>query len=221
MTEKIIYTLIYDPLFRGLPVFFPLIVMWLRDDDSQKRARLLVGLIAACLMTGFSVWCQTHLRVHLRPLIDPSIPLKDFVPTAGAHDWGKRLYSFPSDTSMLFFSIATIVFLESRLWGTVAFVWALLTTGLVRVALGWHYPSDILGSLLLGPSCVLLLTRFTYLTQHLRKLLDFCQPRFYLVHACVFVFLADAYSLFPAGQGVLHALAVIGKFSISGRLDPS
>jgi undecaprenyl-diphosphatase len=71
--------------------------------------------------------------------------------TAHAADPG-----FPSDHATAAFAIATAIFLRKRGWGTAALVAAtILSIG--RVALGVHYPSDVLAGAALGTAAALTL----------------------------------------------------------------
>lgn len=71
--------------------------------------------------------------------------------TAHAADPG-----FPSDHATAAFAIATAIFLRKRGWGVAALVAAaVLSVG--RVALGVHYPSDVLAGAALGAAAALIL----------------------------------------------------------------
>jgi undecaprenyl-diphosphatase len=117
-----------------------------------------------------------------------------------------RLGSFPSDTATLFFALGTIILIENRLMGVLCFVWAMMTAGLARVALGYHYPSDIMGSLVLGPAIVCLFESIPYLRALVERCLSLFHSRAYIVHALLFLFLAEAENLFLGFQGVLKYL---------------
>jgi undecaprenyl-diphosphatase len=63
---------------------------------------------------------------------------------------------FPSDHATAAFAIATAVMLRDRRWGAVALAAAtVLAVG--RVAMGVHYPSDVLAGAALGALCALVL----------------------------------------------------------------
>jgi undecaprenyl-diphosphatase len=62
--------------------------------------------------------------------------------------------SFPSDHAVLFFALATAIWLWSRAWGAVAFLWALMVC-MPRIYMGFHYPSDIIFGALLGVATML------------------------------------------------------------------
>jgi hypothetical protein len=110
-----------------------------------------------------------------------------------------------------------VIFRENRLAGTVAFLWSLFSVGLVRIALGWHYPSDIAAGLILGPVCVLLSERMHWLANRMASLLVRFQSRPYIVNAAVFLFLADAYWLFSGLQGIYSGIQVSAR-SLLARL---
>jgi len=57
--------------------------------------------------------------------------------------------SFPSEHTMIAFAIATSIFLVHRRFGILAFAIALLV-GFSRIAVGVHYPCDVLGGALVG-----------------------------------------------------------------------
>ena len=64
--------------------------------------------------------------------------------------------SFPSDHATASFAIAVAIFLRKRGWGTFALVAAtVLSVG--RVAVGYHFPTDVLAGAALGTAAALLL----------------------------------------------------------------
>ncbi|WP_426525080.1 phosphatase PAP2 family protein [Bradyrhizobium sp. McL0615] len=196
-----------NPVPRGFPIFFALVGLWFSAECNKRRGRMLIGLLATCFATVTSVWLQRHFTPHIRPFLDPTLPLKaaDF-PTTG---WD-RLGSFPSDTATLFFSLVAVIFIESRLVGLLCFAWAFMTAGIARIALGIHFPSDILGALVLGPAAVCLFDSVPYLQTLVVRVLNSFQDRMYLVHSLLFLFLAEAYDLFAGFQGVLKYFRIVG-----------
>jgi len=62
--------------------------------------------------------------------------------------------SFPSDHATAAFAIAVAIFLRSRRVGLLALALAAVLA-LARVAVGTHYPGDVLGGALLGAVCAL------------------------------------------------------------------
>jgi undecaprenyl-diphosphatase len=67
--------------------------------------------------------------------------------------------SFPSDHAAAAFAIAFCVLAFSR-WAGVGFLSAATLIGLSRIALGMHYPSDVLAGLLVGWAAAMVVVRF-------------------------------------------------------------
>ncbi|MGG3469557.1 undecaprenyl-diphosphatase [Neobacillus pocheonensis] len=57
--------------------------------------------------------------------------------------------SFPSKHTLLTFAVSTIVFFNERILGAIMLGFSFLT-GLSRIWVGHHYPSDVAGSAVLG-----------------------------------------------------------------------
>lgn len=58
-------------------------------------------------------------------------------------------WSFPSGHAAFFFAMATAIYLYNKKWGLWFFIAALLMN-ISRIAAGVHYPSDILGGMIIG-----------------------------------------------------------------------
>lgn len=198
-----------NPFFRGLLVFIPLIWLWFSRNSSGRRSRMTIGLLASSVAVLISLGVQYSLPAHVRPFLDPSIHLHYYpVPDPA---WGGRFDSFPSDTAALFFAFSTIIFIEHRLAGWLAFIWSVFTIGVARVAIGIHYPSDIAGAFILGVASVYLFSRIPPLAAMAQRTLQKWELRMYIVDACFCLFIAEAYVLFPGIRGLGHIL----NFSIS------
>lgn len=124
-------------LFLALVV---LLVAFGAGSDWRRRAGVATGLGA-----GLALACaQVISRIADRPrpfVADPG----------GVHLFARHAAdaSFPSDHATAAFAIATAVLLRDRRWGAVVLALAaVLAAG--RVALGVHYPSDVLGGAALG-----------------------------------------------------------------------
>jgi membrane-associated phospholipid phosphatase len=187
-----------NSLFRGFPLFFFLPALWFADGPPERRGRMLAGLSAVCLATIFSVWCQFHIDIHTRPILDPALHLQTVIPP---WTWD-RASSFPSDTATLFFGLAAVVFVEERWIGLFCFLWATVIIASPRVIFGFHYPSDIIGSLVLGSTSVFIVARSPYPRNLFERALTWFEDRMYIVHALLFVFLAEASNLFLSLQAL-------------------
>lgn len=190
--NKLLWEFANNSLFRGFPLFFSLAALWFSGSHRERRGRMLAGLLAVCLATILSVWLQFHIAVHARPILDPALHLETAI---SLWTWD-RTGSFPSDTATLYFGLAAVIFLEERWVGLFCFVWVATIIAIPRVIFGFHYASDIIGSLVLGPVCVFIFTKSPYPRSLFERALMFFEGRMYIVHALLFVFLAEASDLF-------------------------
>jgi undecaprenyl-diphosphatase len=205
-SNELFYTVISglqnSPLLKGFPIFFALVWLWFDDGYQKRRGRILAGLFAACLAVVISVWFQYHIHIHTRPFLDETLHIKLLEP--GIAEGWNRLGSFPSDTATLYFSLSSIIFLESPVVGSIALLWAFLFAGVFRIMIGYHYPSDILGGLALGLGCVYLFE--TYTSVFFDSLIKRFQSREYIINGIFFILLAEAYNVFDSFQRILHGL---------------
>ena len=190
--NKDLWELANNSLFRGFPLLLSLPALWFSGSDRERRGRMLAGLLAVCLATIFSVWAQFHIDIHTRPILDPALHLETVIPP---WTWD-RMSSFPSDTATLFFGLAAVVFVERRLVGLFCFVWVAAMIAIPRVIFGFHYASDIIGSLVLVSACVFIFAGSPYPRRLFDRALMLFEGRMYIVHALLFVFLAEASNLF-------------------------
>jgi undecaprenyl-diphosphatase len=193
-----LWELANNSLFRGFPLLLSIPALWFSSEQRERRGRMLAGLLAVCLATIFSVWAQFHIDIHTRPILDPALHLQTVIPP---WTWD-RTSSFPSDTATLFFGLAAVVFVEKRWVGLFCFVWVAVIIAIPRVIFGFHYASDIIGSLVLGSGSVFILAGSSYPRHLFERTLMWFEGRMYIVHALLFVFVAEAFNLFLSLQAL-------------------
>src|SRR3954452_520166 len=118
----------------------------LEHRGARRLAAAAGGSAAFALLVAQVV---SHLVVRPRPFVAHAGAVHVFA--AHAADSG-----FPSDHATAAFAIATAVLLRDRRWGAVVMALAVvLAVG--RVAMGVHYPTDVLAGAVLGSACALVL----------------------------------------------------------------
>lgn len=144
--------------FKTLPVILLMWWFWFQTHKNQRlRREWLVGTLGG----GFAALLVGRILVHVlpfraRPVWDASLSSVVFP----FHAWmPDRLSSFPSDHAVLFFSLATGLWLVSRPAGLIATLWAAFMVCLPRVYLGFHFATDILAGAAVGVA-VALVTAF-------------------------------------------------------------
>lgn len=136
--------------FRGVIFISALWWLWFRQSGTQSRDRAII--VSGVAMSTISLFVARGLALSLpfreRPAAVPALHFR--IPyglnTSGLIHWS----SFPSDHAVFYFSIATAIFLVSRKFGIIAYLYAFLVICLPRVYIGVHYPTDILTGIALG-----------------------------------------------------------------------
>ena len=138
---------------------------WFSTEDVETRAGILVGVVISFLSAVVSRGLQVTLPTHLRPLHDAALHFHPpfAVNPEGLNHWS----SFPSDHAAIFFGLAMTVLLAHRKAGWLAMVIAVVIN-FVRIYLGFHYPSDVVGGGMLG----ILLVTLTYRLRDLPRVLS-------------------------------------------------
>jgi undecaprenyl-diphosphatase len=138
-------------MFSGAMYIAVLWFLWFKNSDARDRVQLLIGVAAAVAAALLSRAIQFSLPFHPRPLYKTALHLKwasQILPGTLSH-WS----SFPSDHATICFALASVIFLHHRKIGAAAFAWSTALTA-CRVALGFHYASDVVAGAVLGITAV-------------------------------------------------------------------
>lgn len=130
-----------------LAQFFPYLIIlafliWAYFQKTAWREKIYLMLegAAAGLVARFIVGEIIRVFYHRpRPFL-----VHDVIKLISETSW-----SFPSGHALFFFALSTIVYLRNKKWGGVFYL-ASLIMAFARVAVGAHYPTDILGGIILG-----------------------------------------------------------------------
>ena len=115
--------------------------------DFEKRSLILFAFISSsfALLLGRAVSLLIPFRD--RPFQDPLYHFQlPYTVTGGVHSWN----SSPSDHAVLFFCLATCLYMISRPLGILAMFHAIFVISLPRIYVGYHFPTDILAGAALG-----------------------------------------------------------------------
>ena len=112
---------------------------WTPASREQNQYAVLFA-ITAMFLSNLFVKLLNLLFYRPRPFAGHDVTLLFYRPSDS---------SFPSNSATVGFSLATAVWFFNRKAGLVMYILASLL-GLARVCSGVHYPSDILGGLLIG-----------------------------------------------------------------------
>ncbi|GAB2794753.1 phosphatase PAP2 family protein [Streptomyces chlorus] len=132
------------------------LVMWcwwgVRKRGGEDAAPTVAALVWAPLAAGIAVLVNVPIREFVerrRPFLDHE-GLEVLVE-------GKTDYSFVSDHATLCMALAVGLFLANRRLGIIGLLFGVVG-GFIRVYMGVHYPTDVVGGLALGTAVALLLS---------------------------------------------------------------
>lgn len=153
-------------LVKGIPFWMLWWGFWFAKGPAaqQNRSKLLamMGISLIAIVAGRLL--STVLPYRLRPMHDPAVAaiLPIGADPLSLNHWS----SMPSDTAILFFALATSLFLINRVVGLLILGYTTLFICLPRVYAGFHFPSDII----VGAAISILIASF--LMQPLSRLIQ-------------------------------------------------
>jgi membrane-associated phospholipid phosphatase len=142
--DRLMHALTTRDLLQGVIFVSLLWCLWFSTAEIANRARLLTGTVAAACSGIVSRVLQLVLPTHLRPLHTQALGF--VLPIGVTPDALNHFNSFPSDHGAVFFALSFVIYRERRALGLAAFAWATVLD-VARIYEGYHFPSDIVGSI--------------------------------------------------------------------------
>jgi undecaprenyl-diphosphatase len=124
--------------------------------------------VLGCILIGLFFSSRAWLKTVILAMISASVArlgvktiilffiqrARPFTATQDIHvlintSFSEQYQSFPSGHALIFFAIAFTAYLHDKKWGLFFLVSAILM-GIARVAVGVHYPSDIVAGAIIG-----------------------------------------------------------------------
>ncbi len=119
------------------------------SSERERNQRAVLSAVASMFLGNLVVKGFNLAFYRFRPFAFNEVNVLFYYPSDS---------SFPSNAAFVGFAIATSVWLYNRRVGLVLYVMALLL-GLARICGGVHYPSDVLGGMLIGMFVAYLIAR--------------------------------------------------------------
>jgi len=192
LLDRTMHALTTRDLLQGVPFVGLIWFLWFTSEDTAPRARLFVGTIAAACAGVLSRVIQLELPTHLRPLHQAQL---GFVLPFGVEPEALNHFnSFPSDHGAVFFTLCAVIWRERPQLGMAAFGWAVIID-FARVYEGYHFPSDVIGSIALG-LLILYLCRALHGARPVSRVLALAQHRAAWFYMTAFVMTYQIATLF-------------------------
>ncbi|MFD2915490.1 phosphatase PAP2 family protein [Psychroserpens luteus] len=146
---KIMFLIVDNSLVKGGVILAVLWYLWFNEKskNSHSHEKIIITLYGSLIAVIVGRSLANLLPYRARPILNPEF---NFTHQIDEFSWLNVLSSFPSDHAILFFSIATGIFLISKKWGVFSYVYVLLIICFPRIHLGFHYPTDILAGAGIG-----------------------------------------------------------------------
>lgn len=180
------------------------------SGDAQQRAEYRRIVIATLLASFAAVIIARALTVFLpfrvRPLYDAASgyhPLSIHFQFT-AEDWS----SFPSDHAAMWFALCYGLWRMSRILGVVAYVYSAIVVCLVRVYLGFHYPSDLLVGAIIGVAAGWVFLRLP-LSSVITPTLALERAAPPLFYALAFMLTFEVATIFDNVRAIMHGMRVM------------
>jgi undecaprenyl-diphosphatase len=146
--DELVILLSVNNLLKGGVIVGIIWWVWFESEDSRrKREALLTGLIGSVPALVIAK-ILSAVMFRARPAYE--IRLLFSRPYGMQRAEFGQLSSFPSDHAVLFFALATGIFIASRRAGWLAFIYVSGLICLPRIYLGEHYPTDVLAGAAIG-----------------------------------------------------------------------
>lgn len=159
LLDKTAVELLYADFWKGGFFFVFLWWLWFKDSEDPLQDRMVVVRIGTGLFMAMVIAraMQSLLPGRVRPIHEATLHLA--IPFTGTQDVLEHWSSFPSDHAVVFFAMATAIWVRYRSLGFIAFIWVTLFACLPRVYVGFHYPSDVVAGAVVGIIVMLLVER--------------------------------------------------------------
>ena len=205
LLDRTMHALTARDLLQGVPFIGLIWFLWFASEDTAPRARLLVGTIAAAGAGVLSRIIQLQLPTHLRPLHQAQLGF--VLPFGVEPDTLNHFNSFPSDHGAVFFTLCAVIWRERPQLGVAAFVWAVVID-VARVYEGYHFPSDVIGSVALG-LLVLYLLQPVHSARPVSRALAWAQDRAAWFYMAAFVLTFQIATLFDDVREIGRGMSAV------------
>jgi undecaprenyl-diphosphatase len=191
-----------DNFFKGGIVMAVCWFFWFHKSDQTDKDRkgIVVTIISSVIAIIVGRCLALTLPFRLRPAYDPAMLL------VRPYKFGEysidNWSSFPSDHAVLFFALATGIFLISKKAGILTSLYVFFVILFPRLYFGLHYPTDALAGAAIGIIITYVVSRMKMFVPLVRRILEFSvkQPGYF--YALFFLVSFEISTLFEEARDI-------------------
>lgn len=177
--------------------------------DRQLHERIVLTMVSCLVAIVVGRFLAFVLPFRLRPLHEIDL---NFITPYGINPNALGSWSsFPSDHAVLFFTLATGIFLISRIIGMLVAIYIIVIICFPRIYCGFHYPTDIIAGALIGMVIgwfVITTNVNKYITRPAMLWLNKWPGSFY---ACFFILTYQIGTMFDSVRGIATYIMCLFK----------
>lgn len=192
--------------FLTVPFALPLFLLWHRAPPDRQVAaqRLVITVLVATIIGALTSLCLQQVIRWPPPAVAPATSAV-YAPLFRNN---VNLNSFPSDSTILYSTVAFGILWWSRPVGFVLLFWLLLAIVPLRIFVGGHYPIDIAAGLLIGFGSTLAARRITRSRPLFTALAASCSP---VLASLLFLWLFEVGKGFSDVRQIANALSHLAR----------
>ena len=202
--DRLMAHVIDNHYIKGAPFVLVLVFFWFHKSPKilTNQKLILMGLLSSFVSIVIARLLALTLPFRVRPFLNPDLHFLEpyGMTTQGLETWS----SFPSDHAVLFFSMATCIFLISRAVGIIAFLYAFFVVCFPRMYFGLHYPTDIIVGGLLGTAITLGLSKKKIMEPLSNKAFYFIQKFPGIFYVLFGLWLFEIATIFEKARDIMH-----------------
>ena len=202
---KVMALIVSNKLVKGGVIVAVLWYLWFNEKskNSNNREKIISTLYGCIIAIVVGRGLANLLPFRARPLLNPEFDFNYKIASLSSLEtWS----SFPSDHAVLFFSLATGVFLVSKKWGIISYFYVLFVICFPRIYLGLHYPTDILAGAIIGISIIWGISVLKIFKRFSGKTLALSFKFPGLFYVCFFILSYQIASLFDESRNLVSPL---------------
>ncbi len=184
--DRLMNFIVDDYFIKGAIILSFLWAFWFQKGGKiNNKKGVIIGFLSTFIAIIVGRILELTLPFRIRPVYNPGLTfLRPYrFSEYGLDSWS----SFPSDHAVMFFALATSVFLMSKKIGTLVYLYVFLIICFPRMYLGLHYPTDILAGAMIGTLITIFVARFKMGDSIANKILEFSRKYEGLFYALFFL----------------------------------